>query len=167
MSKERYILEGKSFVDTETNQCLNFGIKDLVRVTILLNNMNMWLDQDKEQIADLEAKLAEKDNTITNLIEDSKVSKELLKKQLANKEKEIETINKEFVGAIHNWKELCNKKDQDKISFAVEQFEQIFSDFNKKVYDEFGDNDVKYITLDIEDVNFYLQDKIKSIKELK
>ncbi len=37
----------------------------------------------------LMSELAEKDKTIANIIEDSKTSKELLKKQLAEKEKEI------------------------------------------------------------------------------
>lgn len=37
----------------------------------------------------LMSEIAEKDKTITTLIEDSKTSKELLKKQLAEKEKEI------------------------------------------------------------------------------
>lgn len=57
MSDDRYILDGKSFVDTKTNQCLNFGIKDLARVTITLNNMDMWLNQAEERIAELEEQL--------------------------------------------------------------------------------------------------------------
>ena len=61
MSDDRYILDGKSFVDTKTNQCLNFGIKDLARVTITLNNMDMWLNQAEERIAELEEQL---DNSI-------------------------------------------------------------------------------------------------------
>lgn len=59
MDKDRYELKGKSFIDNKTNQCLNFGLKDLARVTVTLNNMDMWLEQDKETITDLEAKLAE------------------------------------------------------------------------------------------------------------
>ena len=39
--------------------------------------------------------------------------------------------------------------------------QKILSDFNRKVDDEFGDNDMKYITLDIEEVNFYLQDQVE------
>lgn len=42
-----------------------------------------------QAIKDWKALVAEKENTITTLIEDSKTSKELLKKQLAEKEKEI------------------------------------------------------------------------------
>ena len=57
MSDDRYILDGKSFVDTKTNQCLNFGIKDLARVTITLNNMDMWLNQAEDRIAELEEQL--------------------------------------------------------------------------------------------------------------
>ena len=58
MSDDRYILDGKSFIDTKTNQCLNFGIKDLARVTITLNNMDMWLNQAEERISELEEQLA-------------------------------------------------------------------------------------------------------------
>lgn len=45
--------------------------------------------------------------------------------------------------------------------------EEIFRDFNRKVDDEFGDNDTKYITLDVEDVNFYLKDLVERIGEDK
>lgn len=41
----------------------------------------------------LMSELAEKDKTIANIIEDSKTSKELLKKQLTEKNKEIEKLN--------------------------------------------------------------------------
>ena len=87
-----------------------------------------------KKLADLEAKLAEKDSTIKTLIEDSKASKELLKKQLAEKEKEYDIkykhwieeiresdrlreelakINKEWVQSIHDWKEIVKKKDEE------------------------------------------------------
>lgn len=45
--------------------------------------------------------------------------------------------------------------------------EEIFRDFNRKIDDEFGDNDIKYITLDVEDVNFYLIDLVERIGEEK
>lgn len=45
--------------------------------------------------------------------------------------------------------------------------EEIFRAFNRKIDDEFGDNDTKYITLDVEDVNFYLKDLVERIGEEK
>lgn len=45
--------------------------------------------------------------------------------------------------------------------------EEIFRAFNKKIDDEFGDNDTKYITLDVEDVNFYLKDLVERFGEEK
>ena len=49
----RYILEGRSFVDTKTNQCLNFGVKDLARVTVQLNIMERLLNQQDQEIQEL------------------------------------------------------------------------------------------------------------------
>ena len=36
-----------------------------------------------------------------------------LKQQLAEKQKTIDEINKEFVQAIHDWKTLCAEKDKE------------------------------------------------------
>ena len=36
-----------------------------------------------------------------------------LKQQLAEKQNEIDEINKEFVQAVHDWKALCAKKDEE------------------------------------------------------
>ena len=86
MSDERYILEGKSFVDTKTNQCLNFGIKDLARVTVLLNNMEMWLEQDKERIAELEEQLKKSLESNNNLLKQiMELEEQLIKERLRGK----------------------------------------------------------------------------------
>lgn len=53
----RYILENKSFVDTKTNECLNFGLKDLSRVAVQLNCMERYLNNADEQIAKLQKQL--------------------------------------------------------------------------------------------------------------
>ena len=114
------------------------------------------LEYAKKQIADLEAKLsesekqcqqckhlnkkielniknklmselAEKDKTITTLIEDSKTSKELLKKQLADKEQENERLKKEICKyeiTLMDKNSQLKKQQQDKISFTIEQLEK-------------------------------------------
>lgn len=53
----RYILENKSFVDTKTNECLNFGLKDLSRVAVQLNCMERYLNNADEQIAELQKQI--------------------------------------------------------------------------------------------------------------
>lgn len=102
MSDDRYILQGKSFVDTKTNQCLNFGIKDLSRVLVQLNNMEMWLNQDKETIADIEAKLAESDEYRELLLEEKAGYLDLISgyadkcKELEQQLEETEELNKKL-----------------------------------------------------------------------
>ena len=59
----RYILENKSFVDTKTNKCLNFGLKDLSRVAVQLNCMERYLNNADEQIAKLQKQLEETKQT--------------------------------------------------------------------------------------------------------
>lgn len=63
----RYILEDKSFVDTKTNECLNFGIKDLSRVTVQLNCLERYLNDAEQQIAELQKQLEEKEKEINEL----------------------------------------------------------------------------------------------------
>jgi DNA repair exonuclease SbcCD ATPase subunit len=106
MTDDRYILQGKSFVDTKTNQCLNFGIKDLSRVLVQLNNMEMWLNQDKETIADLESKLTESEDnyndikelnieqfySLTEMIKILQDENIDLKQQLAEKDQTIKSL---------------------------------------------------------------------------
>ena len=147
-----------------------------------------WRDK---QISDLEAKLAESEKEKQEFLIKSKHWKtecEQLKQQLAEKnrflrlvDKDYEKLEKQFeekkkenlyqryeINITKNEIEELNSnvsKMQSDIEFVAKQLEQIFLDFNKKVDDEFGDIDIKYITLDVEEVNFYLKDKIKSIKE--
>lgn len=71
-----------------------------------------------KQISDLEAKLATQENTITNLVEDNRASQEWYKKQLTEKDEQIKELTE------------CNQylqiyRNQDKISFAVEQLTEI------------------------------------------
>lgn len=103
----RYILDGKSFVDTKTNQCLNFGLKDLNRVTAQLNCLEKYLNNADQQIAELQKQLEEKekdnqflkkmylsertknDNYHTEKYGLDKPVEELRKIKLKSKEKEI------------------------------------------------------------------------------
>lgn len=60
----RYILEDKSFVDTKTNECLNFGLKDLSRVVVQLNCMERYLNNAEQQIAELKKQVREKEEEV-------------------------------------------------------------------------------------------------------
>ena len=120
----------------------------------------------QEQIADLEAKLAEKDNTITNIIEDNRASQEWYKKQLAEKTLTIEQINKAFIENRSLWKGKYERANQDKISFAVEQLEKVKEFFLEEHRDEEMDTDY-IITKDAGQIADYLLDRIKLLKEGK
>ena len=65
--------------------------------------------------AKLKQQLTEKENTITNLIEDTNASKEFYKKQF-----------NEQVWLCEELREQLAEKDQDKISFAVEQLNLLY-----------------------------------------
>ena len=79
-----------------------------------------------------------------------------IKRQLEEKEETIEKINKEFVQAVKDWKSLVERKNQEKISFSVEQLEKVKEiliqnadiDFRKNCYinavelDKFIDNQI-------------------------
>ena len=125
------------------------------------------------KVADLEAKLAESEEKAERYEKWSEYVENRfsqLKQQLAQKEKLIEfyiNSGKELCEEINklnrrvsNYCDAIDNHNQDKI----ELLETIYKDFNRKIDDEFSDNDVKYITLDIEEVNFYLMDKLKEIK---
>jgi hypothetical protein len=103
------------------------------------------LNNKISKISDLEAKLAESEknyielfcrNTkletlysqktaLLNFYKDTDLVKENkeLKQQLAEKDREILKISEYFGKVTFELRELCNKKDQDKISFALEQLE--------------------------------------------
>lgn len=130
-----------------------------------------------KQIADLEEKLADSDRELklaqklhTELFlsyEKIKDNRDQLKQQLAEKNRFLRLVDKDYEKLEKQFEELNSNvsKLQSDIEFVAKQLEQIFLDFNKKVDDEFGNIDIKYIMLDVEEVNFYLKDKIKSIKE--
>lgn len=94
------------------------------------------LNDQQDKITDLEAKLAEKDNTITNIIEDNRASQEWYKKQLAEKDEQIKQLNnrmlfsqlqapKEQILNILGSQCIQHNPDQEKISFAVERLKKV------------------------------------------
>ena len=144
---------------------------------------------DKEEIERLNKQLATQENTITNIIEDNRASQEWYKKQLEEKEKE-NTKLKEVVDCVDKLKQFnADMKDyalvnrdvadetycehQDKISFAVEQLEQLKklcqekfnwwenSEWEGNIYDK---SDVSNAYFDIE---ANIDNQIKQLKEGK
>ena len=73
---------------------------------------------DKEEIERLNKRLATQENTITNLVEDNRASQEWYRKQLEEKDKEIEYQESMKILAVENQ----NKK-------AIEQLEKVKSAF--------------------------------------
>lgn len=75
------------------------------------------------------------------------------KQQLAEKQKTIDEINKEFVQAVHDWKALCAEKDKEIASLQVliienkndikEMREFKFGDNEYDLTDEDARNDIK------------------------
>jgi chromosome segregation ATPase len=111
--------------------------QDCVALDKAWNNLNNQLSVKDDEIRELKQQLANQENTITNLIEDNRASQEWYKKQLEEKEKEVECLRtRQFIDmtekemlelkiATHNedLKKIKHIFNQDKISFAVEQLE--------------------------------------------
>lgn len=141
MSKRFEVGNTCGIYDLESNDH-EFSLND-IEVCDLLNNQT-------EQISALKEKLAEKDNTITNLIEDSKASKELLKTQLAEKDNEINV-----------YKKYIKEEDLYKISFCIEQLEKV-----KELVEEKSMTQSPFGTQKIyaNDVSVIIDNQIKEIK---
>lgn len=101
------------------------------------------------QLADLEAKLAEKERQLN-------LSEELLIKQEKEYDEQLEKQAK-----IH-YRHL-KEKDQDKILFALEQLEKVKEFFLEEHRDEEMDTDY-IITKDAGEIADYLLDQIKQLK---
>lgn len=155
MSKERFEYVYKNYgilfaiyiKDKETENHYSTTFADDMRALVVLMN------QQCQTIADLEAKLAESEKQKEFFKEENKINKKdadyyfdeyrLCKKQLAEKDKEIDDLNKEFVCAVHDWKEIVKKKDKQIVELeehdivfhnqlAVEQLEKVKEKFNGK-----------------------------------
>lgn len=89
-----------------------------------------------------------------------------LQKQLEEKQKTIDEINKEFVQAIHDWKTLCAEKDNEisklqasyqqvKTQLAIQELEKV----KAKVRDVSG-------VLALCEVEVQINNQIKELKEM-
>ena len=86
------------------------------------------------EIDQLKQQLEEKDKEINSLIVDyeKRISQEQelmsnMEHRLAEKQNEIDEINKEFVQAVHDWKALCAEKDKE-ISKLQASYQQLETD---------------------------------------
>ena len=82
-----------------------------------------------------------------------------LKQQLAEKQKTIDEINKEFVQAIHDWKTLCAEKDKE-----IEDWKQKTQTFLNRVNEqnyEIANNNPKQLAIqELEKVKTLIQNAI-------
>ena len=141
--QRKKMLEDLSTKNWELEQQLAEKETEIKSLSSEISSLEQDLTHYKGEVYNLKDQLAEKENTITNLIEDSNASKELLKKQLneqaglceefrfqlAEKDKEIEYLNKQarkFNNEAQKYFEdaYCNDSIyQDKISFCIEWLE--------------------------------------------
>ena len=116
---------------------------------------------DKEEIERLNKQLATQEKTITNLVEDNRASQEWYKKQLAEKEKERHEeweTGKEWKWEWQKVNQKLEKAEQDKISFALEQLENVKEHNDNLVCDD--EDYYNYITA-------FIDNQIKQLKEGK
>ena len=113
------------------------------------------LDREREY----KQQLAMQENTITNLVEDNRASQEWYKKQLEEKEEEINV-----------YKKYIKVEDQDKISFCIEQLEKVKEwvdemfngwETNKEVNQFAKDG----ICLALENVGYKIDNQIAELKK--
>lgn len=98
----------------------------------MFRNGNELISKFITKISDLEAKLAESftEKDVEGLIKDREDTIKFLKQQLAEKEDRITRLQFEVQQALSNSlgktiKELVDKDNKDKISFAVEKLEKV------------------------------------------
>lgn len=131
---------------------LQYSIEHYNKQTLISEDLHIdWLIKQEKQIADLEAKLAEKEeiNKLVNeQLEDMERSKLAwenkyfkLEKQLADKNKEIEYFKRQarrFNNEAQKYYEdaYCNDfHNQDKVSFAIKKLEKIKEWLEPKYFD--------------------------------
>lgn len=145
----RYILEDKSFVDTKTNECLNFGIKDLSRVTVQLNCLERYLNDAEQQIAELQKQLEEKEKLIERL---QGVIDKLRDKNFAGKTL-VEAVNAVYEPLFKNEYDKFEKlkREQNKMIMLelkklkdfIDNNIEIENDISVLKLEEFYDNQIK------------------------
>ena len=89
---------------------------------------------NEQLIEDLQSKLAEKEKTIINITEDSKASKELLKKQLAEKDKELEKIKSYNVALFASLYQILEKEDSENVSSRIDQLTAQNNSYTSDLY---------------------------------
>lgn len=141
--KSKYRYEGYGVVrDTEID--FPYHTDDIVDL----------LDEKDQQISDLEAKLAEKDKE--NLTLFSMLHETLEKQGCENIASTIEQMTNLTLEKQSNWFKGNCVKEQDKISFAVEQLEKVKSVINTSVRDD-------HIIWDF-DIKAHIDNQIKELK---
>ena len=170
MSKERFewlyneTMLKHYMVDNQNN--IQLGYEAIVNL----------LNQQNKQIADLEAKLANIEESARAVIDANfriAEEREKLKQQLAEKEKEIENIKLckcvnctneyEFMleGLVEDLEKQIDKDNQDKISFAVEQLEKVKEFCNNPLIQNVYGNIPEFR------VENFIDNQIKQLKEMK
>ena len=117
----------------------------------------------------IKQEIKEKDKEINSLIVDyeKRISQEQelmsnMEHRLTEKQNTIDEINKEFVQAVHDWKALCAKKDEE-----IERLKERLS-----VFDDFKDNygytnyDDSEILEDLQSRAFQAEDDTRVVNEL-
>ena len=164
---QHYALGGEHELTTqEIIDCLNA----LSTIDCDLQTAYAYIKGQKEQIADLEAKLAEKEKTIENWqtmyqsvmqscynsIEEDK----RLREQLAEKKKEIKEVKKWWA---YQYEGNAERKYQDKISFCIEKLEKV-KELIKNMSIGIG---IEIYGTRIKPIEEEIDNQIKVIKEMK
>jgi hypothetical protein len=102
--------------------------------TLLIKDLTDELNRLQTKVAELtnslniaNLELANKEQQRLDALNDNKYYKNMcleLTEQLAEKEKEIEAINKEFIQSIKDWKSLVEKKNKDIVE--LEEHDKLF-----------------------------------------
>ena len=110
--------------------------QELEKMLKLYSKKDLWnrIQEKQAMIYDLETKLAEKDNTISTLIEDNEASKELLKKQLAEKDKELEKIKSYNIALFASLYQILEKEDSENVSSRIDQLTAQNNSYTSDLY---------------------------------
>lgn len=126
-------------------------------------HLNQMFEEKDQTIADLEAKLAEKESEVKvgefwhsayqeKQLSYDKMYAELrqsydengkLKQQLAEKTLDVERINKAFIENRHLWKGKYEEAEKDKTTFAIEKLEQVDKYISSGYCFDLGDVSIK------------------------
>lgn len=162
---EHQLAEKDDFIKT-----LGFKNEDKFREYVL--NCLLNKEDKANRIRELEQQLAVKDKLITGIEESRDMAvnswcknKRKYEAQLAEKDKEIETIKLDLTIAQNDY----NMLKSDYIKMRKELFEELkdqphqlcekINDYiDKLIIDRFGDETVRYLTIDVEDFTYFLEE---------